>query len=116
MPLKAVFLDVDGTLVRSNEFHVMAWDEAFHHHGLQFGTEQIRSQIGKGADQLIPSLAPHLNQETQDAIAERHGRIFRLQYLDAVKPLPGATDLVEMLHAKGRQVILASSAEAAEVE
>ena len=77
MPLKAVFFDIDGTLVDSNEFHVMAWDEAFRDHGHPVPQDQIRVQIGKGADQLIPTLLPDLNEKTRKAIADRHGEIFR---------------------------------------
>lgn len=116
MPLKAVFFDIDGTLVDSNEFHVMAWEEAFRDHGLLADKEAIRGQIGKGADQLIPSLFPGLGLDRQKPIAERHGEIFRLRYLKQVRPFPRATDLIEMVHAKGTHVILASSAENAEVE
>lgn len=116
MPVKAVFLDIDGTLVDSNEFHVMAWQEAFHDHGHQVSNEDIRAQIGKGADQLIPSLLPGLDQETQTRIGERHGDLFRDRYLKQVKPFPSATALVEMLHAKGKQVLVASSAGKAEVD
>jgi membrane protein len=116
MPLKATFFDIDGTLVDSNEFHVTAWDEAFHDHGHQIGRDKIRAQIGKGADQLIPALFPGLEQKTSKAIADRHGEIFRLRYLDQVRPFPNAADLLEMLHAKGKRVILASSAEKAEVD
>ena len=116
MLLKAVFFDIDGTLVDSNEFHVMAWEEAFRHHGLLADKATIRGQIGKGADQLIPSLFPATGHDQQKEIAQRHGEIFRLRYLKQVKPFPRATDLIEMLHSKGTQAILASSAEKAEVE
>lgn len=115
MPLKAVFFDIDGTLVDSNEFHVMAWEEAFRDGGHHVLKSHIRSQIGKGADQLIPSLFPGLDAKSQKRMADRHGEIFRTRYLDQVKPFPRATDLIEMLHAKGKKVILASSAEKAEV-
>jgi membrane protein len=115
MPLKAVFFDIDGTLVDSNEFHVMAWEEAFRDHGVLTDKATIRGQIGKGADQLIPSLFPDMAEDQQKAIAERHGDIFRLRYLKQVKPFPHAADLVEMVHAKGMKAILASSAEKAEV-
>lgn len=77
MPLKAVFFDIDGTLVDSNEFHVMAWDEAFRDHGLQAEKAIIRGQIGKGADQLIPTLFPDMEEEVRHAIDKRHGEIFR---------------------------------------
>ncbi len=115
MPLKAVFFDIDGTLVDSNDFHVTAWQEAFHDHGYQVEQEKIRGQIGKGADQLIPSLLPALDARGRQAIADRHGEIFRTRYLPQVKALPHARDLIELLHAKGKRVILASSAEQAEV-
>jgi membrane protein len=116
MPLKAIFFDIDGTLVDSNEFHVMAWDEAFRDHGLRTEPAVIRGQIGKGADQLIPSLFPDIAEEQQKRIADRHSELFRTRYLAQVKSFPNATDLVEMLHVKGKQVILASSADKAEVD
>lgn len=116
MPLKAVFFDIDGTLVDSNEFHVMAWQEAFHVAGHQIGLDKIRTQIGKGADKLIPSLIPDIDAKSSKAIAERHGDIFGTRYLDQVKPFPNASDLIEMLHAKGMQIVLASSADKIEVD
>lgn len=116
MPLKAVFFDIDGTLVDSNEFHVMAWHEAFHDHGFPTNKDDIRGQIGKGADQLIPSLLPSVPNDIQDAIAQQHGEIFRTRYLAQVRPFPNATDLVQQLHFKGKDVVLASSAEQKEVK
>jgi membrane protein len=116
MPLKAIFFDLDGTLVDSNEFHVMAWDEAFRDHGHPTSHQEIRSQIGKGADMLIPALFPSLDEKARTAIADRHGDIFRTRYLEQVKAFPHASDLIEMLHAQDKRVILASSAEKTEVE
>lgn len=116
MPLKAAFFDIDGTLVDSNEFHVRAWQEAFRDHGHPIASKDIGVQIGKGADQLIPSLLPNLDAVAADTIAERQGEIFRLRYLAQVRAFPHATDLVEMVHAKGIKVIVASSAAKAEVD
>jgi membrane protein len=116
MQIKAVFFDIDGTLVDSNEFHVMAWDEAFREIGFQAEQAIIRGQIGKGADQLIPSLFPDMGPEKRKMATEHHGKIFRTRYLHQVKPFPCATDLVQLLHAKGKGVILASSAEKAEAK
>lgn len=72
MPLKAVFLDIDGTLVDSNELHVAAWEEAFKKGGRRVEKADIRNQIGKGADQLIPALAPGLKpfSASQEAVVE----------------------------------------------
>jgi beta-phosphoglucomutase-like phosphatase (HAD superfamily) len=114
--LKAVFFDIDGTLVDSNDFHVMAWQEAFRDHGHHFEQGDIRGQIGKGGDQLVPSLIPGVDEKSQKAISHRHGEIFKPKYLSQVKPFPHAFDLIEMLHAKGVAVLLASSSEKTEVE
>lgn len=115
MSVKAAFFDIDGTLVDSNEFHVTAWDEAFRDYGHNAEKVAIRGQIGKGADQLIPSLFSEMDKKTRDGVAE-HDEIFRTRYLHRVRPFPCATDLIELLHAKGKYIILASSAEKVEVE
>jgi beta-phosphoglucomutase-like phosphatase (HAD superfamily) len=36
MPIKAVLFDIDGTLVDSNDQHVLAWEEAFRREGVTF--------------------------------------------------------------------------------
>src|ERR1700761_4105186 len=99
--LKAVFFDIDGTLVDSNDFHVMAWQEAFRDHGHPFDQADIRAHIGKGGDQLVPALLPSSPGAEQKAISDRHGEIFKLKYLAKVKPFACASDLLEMLHARG---------------
>jgi membrane protein len=116
MPLKAVFFDIDGTLVDSNDFHVQAWEEAFRDNGHWIEQDKIRSQIGKGGDQLVPSLLPDIAETAQKVVAHRHGEIFRLRYMKQVKPFPRAFDLIEMLHARGVAVLLASSSEQTEVD
>jgi hypothetical protein len=55
MIIKAVFSDIDGTLVDSNEFHVDAWERAFQESLLPVDRAAIRRQIGKGADMLLPT-------------------------------------------------------------
>jgi phosphoglycolate phosphatase-like HAD superfamily hydrolase len=116
MMAKAVFFDIDGTLVDSNEFHVAAWDQAFREAGLFIPRDAIHAQIGKGADMLLPTLLPELSAEERDHIAEHHGAIFRSRYLSMVKAFPGATDLIKHLHEAGCKVLLASSSSQSEVD
>ena len=115
MPIKAVFFDIDGTLVDSNDFHVRAWDEALHDHGYRIPQPQIRAQIGKGADQLLPALLPGIGSAVQERIASKHGELFKARYLHQVRSFPAATDLIDTLHTKGKRIVLASSADKAEV-
>ena len=56
MALDALIFDVDGTLVDSNEAHVEAWRQAFAEHGWRIPADRIRREIGKGGDQLVPSI------------------------------------------------------------
>ena len=114
--LKAVFFDIDGTLVDSNEFHVLAWYEAFSDAGYKISKDRIRDQIGKGADQLIPSLLSQPAPSQLNSMADRHGEIFRSRYLQQIEPFPHAADLIALLHTNGKAVILTSSADRIEVE
>jgi phosphoglycolate phosphatase-like HAD superfamily hydrolase len=116
--IAAALIDLDGTLVDSNEFHVLSWREAFREHGHDFRAEVIRRQIGKGADQLIPSLLPGVSAEEGEGkhIATLHGEFFKRRYMPQVEPLAGAAELVRGLHAVGVKVVLASSASGEEVD
>jgi len=114
--IKALFFDVDGTLVDSNEQHVVAWHDAFAEHGFRIDRDAIRSQIGKGADMLVPALLPDASDDVREALAARHGELFKGKHLDTVKPFPQAAALVRHVHESGRRVVLASSADAKEVE
>lgn len=52
--MKAVIFDVDGTLVNSVDLHAKAWQDTFQHFGHTRPFDEIRGQIGKGGDQLMP--------------------------------------------------------------
>ena len=54
MAIEAVIFDIDGTLVDSVDFHAQSWERTFQHFGYQIPYEQIRTQIGKGSDKLMP--------------------------------------------------------------
>src|SRR5579871_5663190 len=116
MTIDAVLLDIDGTLVDSNEFHVIAWTRSFSEAKVAIDPVKVRKQIGKGADMLIPALAPNLSRETREFVAERQGKIFKAEFLQRVKPFPAAFDLIEALAGSGREVVLASSSDQAEVD
>jgi beta-phosphoglucomutase-like phosphatase (HAD superfamily) len=51
----AVIFDIDGTLIDSVDLHARTWVEAFAHFGYHVPFEQVRPQIGKGGDQLMPA-------------------------------------------------------------
>lgn len=116
MEVRAVLFDIDGTLVDSNEQHVNAWALAFREADRPQELDDIRAQIGKGGDLLVPSLFPNVGEVLCKRLADRHGQLFKTMYLDHVHPFPGASDLVERVHRTGRKVALASSAKRDELD
>ena len=114
--LRAILFDLDGTLVDTNDMHVEAWHRAFCEHGHEFTREQIHSQVGKGGDNLVPSLLPDANEEEQDAIDDRHGEIYKSELMPTARPFPRASDLLRRTKDEGLQVVLASSAGGEEVD
>lgn len=114
--IKGVLLDLDGTLVDSNGFHVEAWHRAFGEHGFTVDPTAIAGQIGKGGDLLVPALLPDLSPDVRTALAERHGAIFKADYLERVRPFDAAHALLARLHVDGKRLVLASSAHGAEID
>jgi HAD superfamily hydrolase (TIGR01549 family) len=114
--MRAVLFDIDGTLVDSNEQHVNAWAFAFQDEGYPQERDDIRAQIGKGGDLLVPALVPNLAEETRERIADRHADNFKSMYLDHVHPFDDAAALVRAAYERGWRVALASSAKQKEVD
>ena len=115
--IKAVIFDIDGTLVDSVDLHARAWQEAFAHFGKAIEYEAVRSQIGKGGDQLIPVFLSKDEQERFGKdLEEYRGKLFKSKYLSQVKPFPKVRELVQRVKDDGRQFALASSAKEDEVE
>ena len=52
--ITAVIFDIDGTLIDSVDFHTEAWRVSLARFGKTITFEEVRRQIGKGADQLTP--------------------------------------------------------------
>ena len=112
MAPRGVILDVDGTLVLSNDAHTHAWVEAFRECGREAPYARVRPLIGMGSDKLIPTVAPDLSsgEGLGKRIAEAHDHIFLDRYAPRLQPAPGARELVERLHAAGLKTVVASSA------
>lgn len=115
--MKAVIFDIDGTLLDSVDLHAEAWVAAFRHFGIETDGRTVRSQIGKGGDELMPVFLSETQvREQGEAIAAYRSALFKDRYLDRVKPFPGVRALFERLRADGTTIALASSGKRAEVE
>jgi HAD superfamily hydrolase (TIGR01509 family) len=113
----AVILDVDGTLVDSNDAHARAWIEAFDEHGIAVAFDQVRRSIGMGGDKLMPEVSGiEESSDLGQRISRRRGEIFKQKYLSDLQPLPGARALIERFRAEGLTLAVASSAKEEELD
>lgn len=111
--LQGVVLDVDGTLVLSNDAHAQSWVDAFATFGYEDVTfDQVRSLIGMGGDKLMPTVVPGLEEDSPQgkSIAEYRQKLFLNEFVSQLKPTPGARDLVLKLHQAQLKLMVASSA------
>lgn len=112
-----MILDVDGTLVDSNDAHASAWVDALVSSGRHVEFSRVRPLIGMGSDKLLPKAAG-IDAESPggQAVAARRREIFGRRYLPYLRPTRGAQALLETLRDERLTLVVASSAEAAELD
>ena len=114
MALQGVILDVDGTLVLSNDAHAQSWVDAFATFGYEVTFKQVRPLIGMGGDQLMPKLVPGLSEKegVGKDIADYRHRLFASKYAKDLVASRGTRALVQRMQANGLKLVIASSAKA----
>jgi len=113
----AAILDVDGTLVDSNDAHAQAWLTAFNEAGRDVSHDRVRRAIGMGGDKLMPHVAGIAADSPEGKrIAERRKAIFAADFLPHIQPFPRVRDLVQRFQHDGFTVVVASSATAEELD
>jgi HAD superfamily hydrolase (TIGR01509 family) len=115
--LRAVLLDVDGTLIDSNDAHARAWVDAGSEFGHDIAFADVRPLIGMGGDKVLPRLTG-LDEDSPEGtrILDRRGEIFRERYLPTLSALPGAVELVRRLRDEGKKLVVATSASEEDLE
>jgi HAD superfamily hydrolase (TIGR01549 family) len=114
--IQAALFDIDGTLVDTVDLHARAWQQAFARFGKQVTYEDVRSQIGKGGDQLLPVfLSKEELERFGDDLDAYRGDLYARDYLPWAKPFPGVRDLLGHLKRAGVAVGLASSSKRTEL-
>lgn len=116
-PYHAVILDLDGTLVDSNDAHARAWVHAFADEGFHLSFEEVRPLIGMGGDQLVPRLTGvSPGSEAYRQLSDAWKNHFQRGELPTVRAQPGARELVEELRRRGLDLIIGTSGDEAVVE
>lgn len=113
--LRAVLVDIDGTLLDSNDAHARAWMKVLKARGNEFPFERVRALIGKGGDKLLAELlGDAVDREEIERLGEERSRLFLATELHGLKPTRGARELLERIKAADLQVVVATSAAASE--
>lgn len=114
---QGVLLDVDGTLVDSNDAHAQAWVEALAKHGYEIAVPRARSLVGMGGDKLVELVTGlAVGSRDNERISAARSELFKARWLRAVKPQLGARRLVLRLRAEQYQLAIASAAKDEELQ
>jgi HAD superfamily hydrolase (TIGR01549 family) len=98
----AFLFDLDGTLVDSVYQHVLAWKESLDAEGVHVSVWRIHRRIGMSGglflNMLLRETGIAMNEEMLLRMRHNHAAAFgRLAAVDAVRPLPGARELLDFL-------------------
>lgn len=115
MSTRGVLLDVDGTLLDSNEAHATAYARAMAEEGLDVPVARILPLIGMGGDKLLPALGIEPNSRVGEHVARRKKELFEEKFLPSLKPFPATRDLLDHMKRLGLELVIATSAEGDEL-
>jgi HAD superfamily hydrolase (TIGR01509 family) len=101
--LKGIIIDLDATLVDSKKAHMAAFKNALERFGIDF--RNFEWCYGPTSENLIKNSFPELDDELVHKIAERK-RANLKNYVNFVKPIRGAVELLEFLKVKHRKIAL----------
>jgi phosphoglycolate phosphatase-like HAD superfamily hydrolase len=114
--ITAVLVDVDGTVLDSNDAHARSWVAAFSGAGLVVPYDEVRSLIGKGGDKLLAeTVGIDAESEQGKRLAEARRAHFEAKYLGTLRPTAGIRDLLLHFHRHDIEVVVATAAGGDEV-
>ncbi|MEN3339478.1 MAG: hypothetical protein V7647_3154 [Acidobacteriota bacterium] len=112
-----MILDVDGTLVDSNDAHARSWVDAFAAFGVTVAYEDVRRSIGMGGDKLMPSVSNLAEDSGQGRlVAARRAELFKGTWLPRLRPFPRVRELLQRFIEDGFTLAVASSAKQGELK
>lgn len=116
--VRAVLWDMDGTLVDSEEFHWIAWQQAMSSEGIAITHEQFLASFGQRNDSIIPRwLGSASTPERVVSIGNTKEELYRdLVRKKGISALPGVARWTKQLQEEGWLQAIASAAPRANVD
>ena len=110
----AFLFDLDGTLVDSVYEHVLAWKEALDREGVSLSVWRIHRKIGMSgglfANMLLRETGLDITEERLERLRRWHAEAYNRQAdAGAIRPLPGARELLAFLGEEGIPWAIATS-------
>ena len=104
-------LDVDGTLIDSNDAHARSWVDVLREHDYDVTYAQVRGLIGMGGDKLVRAITGlDVNEGKGKELTTKRRDVFMRDYLPTLGATRGAHDLIGCMKEDGLRLVIATSA------
>lgn len=108
--MRALLLDLDGTLTDSDPLHYRLWREVLAEYGVEMDPARYRREIsGRLNPDIVADLLPQLGEEAAREVAEGKEAAFRERAAE-LERLPGLTELLERARAADLRLALVTNA------
>lgn len=92
--VKAVLLDLDGTLINSHDAHVKAYKKILDSYKLKINTRELESKFGLIAEDILKELFPKLSsKDVHEVVLQK--RKFFIENINLVKLKPCVNEFLE---------------------
>ncbi len=98
-PSVAVLFDLDGVIVDSRHFHMLAWEQWARDQSVEHAADYFHAMFGRRNDAIIGGLLPGITPEEFKRLADAKEQLFRDGARGNITALPGAMALLDALDA-----------------
>lgn len=115
--VRAIIVDLDGTLIDSVRAHALSFQEALANFDRVSSLEEIVPLLGKGPREITATLwGEQAEAGLIEEITEMRQKIFAERYRSEVEAFPKAREFLCLLKDSGRRIVLASCARQEDVQ
>ena len=114
---KAVLFDLDGTLVNTDPFHFMGWQNLLAEHNIKISKEFYQEHIsGRHNTEIAKDLFAHLPSNEAEKQSEDKEERFRQVAKGQLEPITGLKEFIKYLRDEGLKIGLVTNAPKKNVE